>query len=248
VPDLLEEEVPSHVIAAVDGVVTHIEPWNGDAMFREGEAVLKGDILISGEMFMDLHPMVWEGDAGSRLVHAQGKVLARTWRTITASLDLNAPGKAYTGEETHRYAISLLGRRMNFYQNSGIPYDRCDIITRLESWTPLGDRTLPILWEKTTYRAYTLTPVPLDPAKAETMLRTRLMESLEGVMKEGKVLTADYEVSREEDTLTVTLLAQCSEEIGRTVPMDTDQKVQPPKSPLTEAYQEEEKNTKEQSP
>ncbi len=74
------------------------------------------------------------------------------------------------------------------------------------------------------------------------------MESLEGVMKEGKVLTADYEVSREEDTLTVTLLAQCSEEIGRTVPMDTDQKVQPPKSPLTEAYQEEEKNTKEQSP
>ena len=43
-------------------------------------------------------------------------------------------------------------------------------------------------------------------------------------------------------------MAQCSEEIGRTVPMDTDQKVQPPKSPLAEAIQEEEKNTKEQSP
>jgi hypothetical protein len=67
-------------------------------------------------------------------------------------------------------------------------------------------------------------------------------------MKEGEVLSADYQTEREGDVLTVTLLARCSEEIGRTVPMDTDQRVQPPKSPLAEAYQEEEKNTKEQSP
>lgn len=107
---------------------------------------------------------------------------------------------------------------------------------------------LPILWEKTTYRAYTLTSVPLDPVQAEAMLKTELMESLEGIMREGTVLTADYEVSREGDVLTVTLLAQCSEEIGRTVRMDTDQTVVPPKSPLAEAYREEEKNTKEQSP
>ena len=247
-PELLDEETPAHVIAAADGIVTHIEPWNGDAMFREGEAVLKGDVLISGEMFLDLHPMVWEGDAGTRLVHAQGKVLARTRRTITASLDLQAPGKVYTGEETTRYALSVLGRRMNFYQNSGIPYDRCDIITRLESWTPLEGRSLPILWEKTTYRAYTLAPCSLDPAKAEAMLKEELMESLVGIMKEGQVLTADYEVSREGNVITVTLRAQCSEEIGRTVKMDTDQTVLPPKSPLTDMVREEEKNTKEQSP
>ena len=107
---------------------------------------------------------------------------------------------------------------------------------------------LPIQWEKTTYRAYTLTTAPVDPAKAETMLKARLMESLEGGMEEGEVLSADYQTEREGDVLTVTLLARCSEEIGRTVPMDTDQRVQPPKSPLTEVYQEEEKNTKEQSP
>ena len=107
---------------------------------------------------------------------------------------------------------------------------------------------LPVLWEKTTYRAYTLTPAPLDPAKAEAMLKVALLENLEGVMEEGKVLAADYEVSREGEVLTVTLLAQCTEEIGRTVKRDTDQKVAPPKSPLAEGVQDKEKNTKEQSP
>ena len=107
---------------------------------------------------------------------------------------------------------------------------------------------LPILWEKTTYRAYTLTTAPIDPGKAEAMLKEALMESLEGIMQEGKVLTADYETQREGDRLTVTLLAQCTEEIGRTRKRDTDQKVLPPKSPLAETVQEEEKNTKEQSP
>ena len=57
-PALLDEKTPTHVVAAADGILTHIEPWNGDAMFQEGEAVLKGDVLISGEMVMDLHPMV----------------------------------------------------------------------------------------------------------------------------------------------------------------------------------------------
>ena len=107
---------------------------------------------------------------------------------------------------------------------------------------------LPILWEKTTYQAYTLAAAPLDPARAETMLKKELMENLEGIMKEGEVITAEYETEREGDVLTVTLLAQCSEEIGRTVKMDTDQKVQPPKSPLEDMVREEEKNTKEQSP
>ena len=247
-PTLRDEKTPADVISAATGIVTHMEAWNGDAMFQEGDTVMEGDVLISGEMVMDLHPMVWEGNAGTRLVHAEGKVLARTWRTLRAQIHLNAPVKGYTGEVSHRYALSVWGRRMNFYQNSGIPYDRCDIITRLESWTPLKDRMLPILWEKTTYQAYTLTTAPIDPARAEVVLKEALMERLEGIMEEGKVLSADYETRQEGEVLTVTLLAQCTEEIGRTVKRDTDQKVDPPKSPLAQGVQEEEKYTKEQSP
>jgi len=247
-PALRDEKTPAHVISAAAGIVTHIEPWAGDAQVREGDTVMKGDVLISGEMVMDLHPMVWEGEAGTRLVHAEGRVLARTWRTLTAEIDLTAPVKVYTGEESRRYALSLLGHRINFYQNGGIPYDRCDIITRLESWTPLAGKSLPVGWETTTYRAYRLDAAPLDPAKAETMLKEELLERVESLLEEGTVLTAYYETARSGDILTVQLLAQCTEQIGRTEKMDTDRQVEPPKSPLAEDAGEEEKNTKEQSP
>lgn len=61
------------------------------------------------------------------------------------------------------------------------------------------------------------------------MLRQALMEALEEQMEEGKVLQADYEVTRQGDLLQVKLVAQCTEQIGRMVEMDTQEKaVGPP--------------------
>lgn len=56
------------------------------------------------------------------------------------------------------------------------------------------------------------------------MLRQALMEALEEQMEEGKVLQADYEVTRQGDLLQVKLVAQCTEQIGRMVEMDTQEK------------------------
>ena len=47
-PDLRPEGEPSDVVAAADGIITHIEPWAGDAQVHEGDAVCQGDVLISG--------------------------------------------------------------------------------------------------------------------------------------------------------------------------------------------------------
>lgn len=59
-PELRAERVPTDVIASAPGVITHMEPWVGDARFQEGDAVLKGDVLISGHMQMDIVPQEWE--------------------------------------------------------------------------------------------------------------------------------------------------------------------------------------------
>ena len=73
-----------------------------------------------------------------------------------------------------------------------------------------------MVWEKETHRAYETREIALDPAQAEEMLRQALMEALEEQMEEGKVLQADYEVTRQGDLLQVKLVAQCTEQIGRT--------------------------------
>ena len=234
-PEVKDQSQPTDVIATATGRVTHIEPWGGDALFQEGDMVVKGDVLISGIMDLDAPPnVVLEQGVesfGTKLAHAEGKVLAETWHSLSANLDLNAPVKAYTGEETSRHSLSIMGRRVKFYQNSGIPYEKYDTITELKSWTPVEGKTLPIVWETERVREYTLTTAPLDQSKGEALLRQELRRRLESAMDQGEVLTAEYETALEGSVLTVKLRAQCLEQIGRMVPIDTQEKVTAPEHP-----------------
>lgn len=229
-PEIRAETVPTDVVSSATGVITHIEPWVGDAQFQEGEAVCEGDVLISGRMEMDAVTPT-EHDLGTMLVHAEGKVLAQTWHTLTAQISLKAQVKTYTGEEIRHYSLSLMGKRVKFYQNSGIPYENYDTISEQRAWTPIQGKQLPVVWEKETHRAYETREITLDPAQAEEMLRQALMEALEEQMEEGKVLQADYEVTRQGDLLQVKLVAQCTEQIGRMVEMDTQEKAVGPRHP-----------------
>ena len=227
-PELRQETVPTDVISSAAGVITHIEPWVGDAQVQEGDAVLKGDVLISGYMELDTVGNEWEENGpvlGQLLVHAEGEVWAETRHVMTAQIALTAPAKVYTGEETTRYSLSLMGKRVKFYQNSGISYENYDTISKLKSWTPIAGKTLPVVWEKETYRAYETTTITLDAAAAEELLREKLLESLTGLMDQGEVLETEYTVSRQGEILQVTLLARCSEQIGRITEMDTQDKV-----------------------
>ena len=230
-PEVKDQSQPTHVIAAATGRVTHIEPWGGDAQFQEGDMVVKGDVLISGTVSPNVVLEQGVESFGTKLAHAEGKVLAETWHSLSANLDLNAPVKTYTGEETSRRCLSIMGRRVKFYQNSGIPYEKYDTITELRPWTPVAGKTLPIVWETEQVREYTLTTTPLDQSRGEEMLRQELRRRLERAMDQGEVLTASYETALEGSVLTVTLRAQCLEQIGRMVPIDTQEKVTAPEHP-----------------
>ncbi len=247
IPKVKEETVPTNIVATADGVITHLEPWRGDAQYVVGDAVRRGDILISGRIRLDPPPNV-EAELGTALVHADGKVLARTQRTMTAEIDLTARGKAYTGQEITRRSLSVLGYRMNFYQNSGISYEKYDIISRLKSWTPAAGKTLPVIWGKETYREYTDAVVRLDAARAEALLRRKLLEGLEACVGEGEILQTDFSTEQTGETLRVTLQAQCDEQIGRLEEMDTQETVPGPLHPDKGTYGQDETNTKEQSP
>jgi similar to stage IV sporulation protein len=229
-PELEETEEPTDVVSSATGIITHIEPWAGDAQFQEGDTVMEGETLISGLVDLDPTPPA-EESLGTMLVHAKGKVLARTWHTDKAQISLTAAQKVYTGEKTTRYALSILGKRVKFFRNSGISYANYDTISESRTWTPVAGKTLPIVWEKEVSRAYTLDVVTLDRDEAERVLKEKLLSSLEERMDQGEVLRADYTVEEENGVLTVTLLAECTEQIGRTVSIDTEEKATGPDHP-----------------
>ena len=217
-PEIVDESVPTHVVADGSGIITHMEVLSGQALFQEGDTVVEGEVVISGIIDLE-EPLYSEIDMGTLTVHAAGRVYARTWRTLTAVIPLEATVKEYTGAQTDRWSLFLLGHRLQFYKNGGISYERYDKIKNDRTWILSGGRVMPLTLTQETVREYDLTTATIDPDAAEELLRSRLLKRLdeELTQREGEVLDTDFTAVRSEGMLTVTLVAECKEQIGKSV-------------------------------
>ncbi len=216
-PKLLDEDTPADIVATADGIILDIHAAAGRPLFADGDIVAKGEVLISGDMELR-RPEGSTVDMGSLVVHASGTVTARTWRTLEETVPLTVDTKRYTGEERTLRSVQLLWGRLDFFQNSSISWDKYDKITDTE-YLALFGREVPVGVTTVTLREYTLEQTALDEAAAaqrlEQVLRWRLEQLMEA--NDGTVLRTDVVTRVEGDRLTVTLLAECEEQIGKTV-------------------------------
>ena len=219
-PELLDESVPADVVAEADGIIEDIQTDTGRALFQDGDIVARGEVLFSGELELK-GPGEGAPDLGRLVVHAAGSVTARTWRTLEETVPLTALVKEYTGEEQRGYGIKILWGEWDFLQNSSISGGRCDKITETGQMT-LFDRALPVWLTTSTLRPYTLREEPIDQEQTAARLEAALLARLEALMEanQGEILRTDFVLREEGGRLTVTLLAECREEIGRTVKRD----------------------------
>lgn len=166
--------------------------------------------------------------------HARGRVEARTWRTLTASIPLTAQVKAYTGEEKSRFTLTVLGYPVEFYQNAGISWPWYDKISTVYQAGLPGGLTLPLSWTVERYRAYEPVQTEVDRTAAQTLLEERLLAQLkEQIGEEGRVVSTYYTARAADSWLEVTLTAECREEIGREVPAAPDARRQRPGTTIT---------------
>lgn len=216
-PELLEEKIPADVVAVTDGIILDIRADSGQALVNDGDIVAKGEVLITGKMDLK-EPQYSEIDLGWLQVRAAGSVRARTWRTLEESIPLAVAEKCYTGAEETLYSLKILWGQVDFFENSSISYERYDRITCTRMFTVAG-REMPLGLITTTIREYTVTQAPLYVEEAEERLKQMLQRRLSDLMdaNDGIVLRSDFVTRMAGDVLTVTLLAECEEEIGRTV-------------------------------
>lgn len=215
-PEVLDESVPADVVAAEDGVIEDIEAERGQALFEDGAIVSKGETLIAGAI--DLREPEGAASSGYLMVRAAGSAIARTWRSLEETVPLTAQVKEYTGREVNRYTLKILWGRWEFFKNSSIYDSRYDKITKTEPLTLFGIE-LPARMVTTTLRGYTLREEPIDRDEAEARLRDLLSARLDRLMAAGggEILRTDYVARVADGRLTVTLLAECREDIARTV-------------------------------
>ena len=111
----IDENTPSHIVAAKKGVIEKVIARNGKAVVRKGDIVEKDDILISGIISN-------EGSEGFMLVHADGEVWAKTLYSYKIEEPIIKTVKEETGRIFERKEIKIGDRGIQFIKGD-IPFD-----------------------------------------------------------------------------------------------------------------------------
>ncbi len=220
-PDIVDTETPCDLVAGVDGIISRVEVWSGVSQVKAGDVVAKGEKLVSGQITYT-HPET-EEVLYTKQVGSVGKIWARTWKCLTASIPLSRAVKNYTGETTRQNRLILFGYTLKFYENSGISYDRYDKITTTKQLVLPGGIALPIYWEKDTCREYTTAEGSRRRDEAETALKELLLQRLkDGLGEEDSITDLVFAVEEADGWLNVTLNAECCQDIGVQAPLSTE--------------------------
>jgi len=199
------------IAASRDGIVTEVTALKGTALCSVGQAVQKGQILISGYTDCGLY---------IRAEQAEGEVYAKTHRQLSVISPLNWEYKGSVMDVRKDYSLLIGKKRINLWKDSGISEASCDRMYREYYVTLPGGFRLPIgvaVDEITVRQKYEAEKPVLSEQLSEFAMNCLCKQMVAGSIQEKKELfsqgiqlvslTGDYEC-------TEMIGRYCREEIG----------------------------------
>ena len=147
-PSLEDSSRPANLVAAFDGQIETLELFRGNCLVCVGQAVKKGDLLVSG---------VYDSQTqGVRYTRASGKVFARTRQTVKVEIPLFYEEKVYGEEKRGDITLNFFCFSTKILKSTGNVTGSCDIIEVEQDSTLPGGASLPVGITVTSYRPYEL--------------------------------------------------------------------------------------------
>lgn len=211
-PDIVNEKSPCDIIASKSGVIRKMSVLEGESAAIVGNAVAKGDVLVRGLMSSET------GD--ERYVHSMAQVIADTWYEISAQTPLLEERKTEKSGRNMAFSLVIGKKRINFFSDSRNKCDSCDKINKLK-YISLGDVfTLPVGYAVERTTQYETSLLPIDEDKTVGRMKESLKNELQRRIDDGQIVSAEYSVSKTDKVMTVTLRAQCIENIAKEADYD----------------------------
>ena len=205
-PHIYTKDEFCDVVADKAGIITKMSVLEGESRVAVGDSVTEGDVLVSGLMQSET------GD--DRFIHAKAEVQARTWYALTAAEPVNQTVKASSKSSKRRISFVFGKNVINFCSDSRKKSTACDRIIKYKNMSVNSVFAFPIgiLSQHETER---MTENRRIDAKTETeRLKQDLMAELEKKISGGEITDYSYSVSDDNGLLTVTLHAECVENIS----------------------------------
>ena len=195
-----------NIVAAMDGYILSVTVTQGTGLVQPGQAVKKGEILISG--YTDCGICI-------QAAQAEGEILAQTRRQIEAVTPAQYLRKGkITG--TKRALSLLLGKkRIFFWKDSGILEGSCDRIQEDYPLTLPGQFRLPVSLRVETYEIRESTSAKLTGPEASALLEAFAARYLPRQMIAGRIQQTQQTIQRNGDIYRLRGGYLCQEMLGR---------------------------------
>ena len=106
VPD---DDIPINLIASRYGVIEKIDVFDGQGVVKPGDAVMKGDLLVSA-VYEDRHNKL-------TLKHSRAHITAKTDYNITVEFPFEQTYTVTDEKSSKIFKLIILGKEINFYKN-----------------------------------------------------------------------------------------------------------------------------------
>ncbi len=203
-----EEEGVASVTASRDGVLKSLLVTRGTALCVPGQAVERGQVLISGYT-----------DCGNVILaqSAKGEAMAYTDREIEAVLPQTRLQRGRLLKTERRASILFGKKRIKLWFGSGISGTECGRMYQEYPLTLPGGFQLPVRLAVDTCTVWETGEDALPKDSVRVHLQTFSRDYLRSVMIAGSILDASETVTRRKDAYVFFGRYSCLESIGATV-------------------------------
>ncbi len=198
-------ESPREIRAARAGVIRSVTVLEGVALVQPGDAVLEGELLVSGA--------AESLSAPPRLLQARAEIRADTWRELVAVCPAEMLETRGNGAAERHFALLFGKKLLPRGKNWGKALDECDKIVHEYTLGVEGLFSLPLSLRQSVLRQRL--PDGGAAERSQEMKRT-LLQTLESRI-DGEVLDYSFSAGYREGLLVVTLQAHCCENIAQSI-------------------------------
>ena len=197
---------PANLIAMCDGQIEYLELYRGNAVVTTGQAVKKGELLVSG-LYDSL-------TGGIRFTRAAGRVMARTEHTIRVEIPFCYEEKVYEEPVLDSLEIHFFDFSKKIFKNSGNSNILCDIIKYNTSLGRLGQNRLPVSLSSEEVHPYHFEQRERTAEEALELCYAEISRQLSSLSGEVQLLQKDIVTEVREDAVVLICTITCIENIA----------------------------------
>lgn len=208
-PEDLDRRIFTNLVAVRPGILTEVNVYNGFTDLKPGDAVVTGQLLVSGMADWTTH---------TQITRSLGEIYAQTLHQNIFCLPKMTAKKHYTGKEYRQVSVVLGRKRIKISGNSGISYPSCDKMIDRRVCTLPGGSSFPLVLETVIFREYELTEESLPKQTAQQLLTAFSEGYVRSQLIAGTLLSRTDKLTEENGTYRLSASLFCEEMIARSVP------------------------------